>query len=196
MKMRPFLRPFGSASRRTLAGLYLTAATLLASPILTSAQSQAPSDATQPSGSSAPAHVPQPGASGATQPKPAKIWTNEDIGELHNKNSVSVVGQKPSTRKVSATSTSISQAQNVTWYKNQLVPLREDIERLGPQITRLQAFLSGENISDTPTMHRQLVPSPLEQLKQLEAKRAADQVKIEDLLDRARKNGIEPGALR
>ena len=30
----------------------------------------------------------------------------------------------------------------------------------------------------------------------MEAKRQADEAKIEDLLDRARHNGIEPGALR
>jgi hypothetical protein len=41
-----------------------------------------------------------------------------------------------------------------------------------------------------------MVPSPQEQLKQMEAKRQADAAKMDDLLDRARHNGIEPGALR
>jgi hypothetical protein len=45
-------------------------------------------------------------------------------------------------------------------------------------------------------MHRQLVPSPQDQLKQMEAKRQRDAAKVEDLLDRARHNGIKPGALR
>jgi hypothetical protein len=41
-----------------------------------------------------------------------------------------------------------------------------------------------------------MVPSPQEQLTQMEAKRQADAAKMDDLLDQARRNGIEPGALR
>ena len=64
------------------------------------------------------------------------------------------------------------------------------------QIAKLKAFLSGENVSEPTTMHHQLIPTPQDQLKQMEAKRQADAAKIDDLLDRARHNGINPGALR
>jgi hypothetical protein len=194
MGIQAFFQPSGRASRWMRFGLCLATLGILAMSISARAQSSTPATTTQPSG--AQPQTSQPDAPDATQPKPVKVWTNEEVGALHNQNSISVVGQKSSTKKVSAVSGTNSQEKNPDWYQKQLAPLREDIEKIGPQIARLQDFLNGENISDTPTMHRQLVPSPSEQLKQLEAKRQADQVKIDDLLDRARKNGVEPGALR
>ena len=196
MGMQAIFRPSGRALLLLGFGLRLATAGVLAMPFMARAQSPTPATTTQQSGANAPAQSSQGDAPDATQPKPVKVWTNEEVGALHNQNSISVVGQKPSTKKVSAASGTNSQEKNPAWYQKQLAPLREDIEKIGPQIARLQAFLNGENVSDTPTMHRQLVPSPSEQLKQLEAKRTADQVKIDDLLDRARKNGVEPGALR
>ena len=88
------------------------------------------------------------------------------------------------------------QEKDPAWYRKQLSPLRAEIDKLDPEIAKLKAFLSGENVSDPSTIHRKLVPTPQDQLKQMEAKRQADEAKVEDLLDRARHNGIEPGALR
>jgi hypothetical protein len=114
---------------------------------------------------------------------------------LRNKQGVSVVGNsKP--QNVSATSKAYSQEKDPAWYRKQLEPLRTEIDKLDPEIAKLKAFLSGENVSDPATMHHKLVPSPQDQLKQMEAKRQADEAKMEDLLDSARHNGIEPGALR
>jgi hypothetical protein len=127
--------------------------------------------------------------------KPAKVWTNDEIDTLQGNHGVSVVGKSPA-QKVSATSKAYPQEKDAAWYRNQLAPLRAEIDKLDPQIAKFKAFLSGENISDPPTMHRQMVPSPQDQLKQMEAKREADAAKMEDLLDRARHSGIEPGALR
>jgi hypothetical protein len=158
------------------------------------------------SGQSQPATaIPQPAVS-STAPsesqanplpnaKPAKVWTNDEIDTLHNHSGVSVVGNR-TPQNVSATSKVHSQEKDPAWYRNQLATLRAEIDKLDPQIAKLQAFLSGENISDPPTMHHKLFPTPQDQLKQMEAKRQADETKIEDLLDRARHNGIQPGALR
>jgi hypothetical protein len=158
-------------------------------------QSQPPAATQQPAAESAPPPPPQTQAAPIANAKPAKIWTNDKIGTLRNKNGVSVVGNN-SPQKVSATSKVYSQEKDPAWYRGQLAPLRAEIEKLDPEIARLKAFLSGENISDPATMHHKLVPTPQDQLKQMEAKRLADEAKMEDLLDRARHNGIEPGALR
>jgi hypothetical protein len=158
-------------------------------------QAQPPAAAQQPSTTSAPPPPPQAQAAPIANAKPAKVWTNDEIDILSNNHSVSVIGnRKP--QNVSAASKAYSQEKDPAWYRKQLAPLRAEIEKLDPQIAKLQAFLSGENVSDPSTMHRKLVPTPQDQLKQMEAKRQADAAKMEDLLDRARHNGIEPGALR
>jgi hypothetical protein len=158
-------------------------------------QSQPAAATQQPAAESAPPPPPQTQAAPLANAKPAKVWTNDEIGTLRNKQGVSVVGNsKP--QNVSATSKLYSQEKDPAWYRNQLAPLRAEIDKLDPEIAKLKAFLSGENVSDPSTMQHKLVPTPQDQLKQKEAKRQADETKMEDLLDRARHNGIEPGALR
>jgi hypothetical protein len=158
-------------------------------------QSQPPAATQQPAAESAPPPPPETQAAPIANAKPVKVWTNDEIGILRNKQGVSVVGNsKPQT--VSVTSKGYSQEKDPAWYRSQLAPVRAEIDKLDPEIAKLKAFVSGENVSDLPTMHRKLVPTPQDQLKQKEAQRQADEAKIEDLLDRARHNGIEPGALR
>ena len=163
------------------------------------AQSQPPAAIEQPAATGAPTSPPQPKAAPIANAKPAKVWTNDEVDVLRNDHGVSVVGNH-APQNVSATSKTTArgfpQEKDPAWYRNQLATLRAEIDKLDPQIAKFKAFLSGENVSDPPTMHRQMVPTPSDQLRQMEAKRQADAAKIEDLLDRARHNGIEPGALR
>jgi hypothetical protein len=159
-------------------------------------QSQSPAATPQTSDTSAPPPPPQAPAAPLANAKPGKVWTNDEIDTLRNNHGVSVVGGNGKPQNVSTASKGYSQEKDPAWYRNQLASLRADIDKLDPQIAKPQAFLSGQNVSEPPTMHERLVPSPQDQLKQLEAKRQADAAKIEDLLDRARHNGIEPGALR
>ncbi len=160
------------------------------------AQSQSPAASQQHAATSAPQPPPQGQAAPIANAKPAKVWTNDEIDTLRNNHNVSVVGGNRTPQKVSLTSKAYSQEKDPAWYRKQLAPLRAEIDKLDPQIAKLKAFLSGENVSDPPTMHRQLVPTPQDQLKQLEAKRQADAAKVDELLDRARHNGIEPGAVQ
>jgi hypothetical protein len=158
-------------------------------------QSQSPAATQQPSATSPPPPPPQSQAAPSAIAKPAKVWTNDEIDTLRNNQGVSVVGNRTA-QNVSATSKAYSEDKDPAWYRKQLAPLRADIDKLDAEIARLKAFLSGENVSDAPTMHRQLAPSPQDQLKQMEAKRQVDAAKMDDLFERARHNGIEPGALR
>jgi len=159
------------------------------------AQSQSPAVA-QPAGADASSPSPQPNAVPATPKTSAKVWTNDDIDGLRHGNNLSVTGSSADPKKVSTYSKPYSQEKDPAWYRKQLAPLNAEIEKLDPQIAKLKAFLSGENVSEPTTMHHQLIPTPQDQLKQMEAKRDTDEAKIDDLLDRARHNGIEPGALR
>jgi len=178
---------------RTLFLLAVLVSLLAVAPGSIYGQSQSPAATQQPSATSAP--PPPAQAAPLANAKSAKVWTNEEIDTLRNDHGVSVVGNR-TPQNVSATSKAKSQEKDPAWYRNQLQPLRAEIDKLDPQIARFKAFLSGENISDPSTMHRQLIPSPKDQLKQMEAKRQADAAKIDDLLDRARHNGVEASALQ
>jgi hypothetical protein len=117
---------------------------------------------------------------------------------LPNNHSVSVVGNR-TPQNASATSKGYSLEKDPGWYRRQLAPLRAEIEKLDGQIEQTKAFLSGEKVSDPPAPFRayfSAAGNPQDQLKRMEARRQADAAKVDDLLDLARHNSIEPGALR
>jgi hypothetical protein len=159
-----------------------------------SGQSQFP-DA-QSANPTAPGTAPPGQAPVVTRSVPVKVWTNDDIDTLPHTHSAAATGSQGLKNVSSISNSKPSQEKDPAWYRKQLAPLNAEIEKLDPQIARLKAFLSGDMVSDPPTMHRQMGPSPKEQLQQMEAKRDADAAKVEELLDRARHNGIEPGQLR
>ncbi len=178
----------------SLVGL-LTVWSALALPA-TFSQSQSPTAASSPSSpatasQTAPEHTPP-----AAGRNPAKVWTNDDVDKLRKNQTVSVVGNDAGTNKTDAPSRPTSYQRDPTWYRQQLAPLQADVEKLDAQIEKLRAFISGENVGELQPYRHSLPVSPQDQLNQLEKKRQADAVKIDDLLDRARHNGIEPGALR
>jgi hypothetical protein len=161
-------------------------------------QSQTPAATEQPAATSAPAEPPKAQAAPPAKAKPAKVWTNDEIDTLPNNHSVSVVGTR-APQNASVTSKGYSLEKDPAWYLRQLAPLRADIEKLDGQIEQTKAFLSGEKVSDPPAPFRayfSAAGNPQDQLKRMEARRQADAAKVDDLLDLARHNGVEPGALR
>lgn len=161
-------------------------------------QSQSPAPSQQTSVVKSQASAAPKQATPAPSAKPATVWTNDEVDSLRSGNSVSVVGR---TQNVSASAPTknakaIPSEKDPAWYRKQLQPLQAEIDKLDAQIAKLEKFLSGEPVSDPPTAHRQMSPTPQEQLKQLNDKRAKDVQKVNDLLDQARHNDIPPGALR
>jgi hypothetical protein len=148
-------------------------------------QSQAPASSTA-----------QSKAAPATGGNPAKVWTNDDVNALRTNDTVSVVGKVSGANKTSAPSQSTSYEKDPRWYRQQLIPLQADVEKLDIKIGKLREFIKGGNVSEAQPYHYSLPGNPQDQLNQLEKKRQADAAKIDDLLDRARHNGIQPGALR
>ncbi len=161
-------------------------------------QSQTPAATQQPTATSAPPQPPPAQAAPSANAKPAKVWTNDEIDTLPNNHGVSVVGNR-TPQNVSAASKGYSLEKDPAWYRRQLAPLRAEIEKLDDQIEQTKAFLSGERVNEQPaSLHAYfaVAGNPQGQLKQMEARRQADEAKVDDLLDRARHNDIEPGALR
>ena len=110
-----------------------------------------------------------------------------------------MVGAKATASGPTTTVKALPPEKDPAWYRRQLQPLQAEITKLDAQIEKTKAFLSGEKVNDTPATaqaYHSVPGDPQEQLKQLEAKRAKDVEKVNDLLDRARHNDIPPGELR
>jgi hypothetical protein len=129
-------------------------------------------------------------------PRATKVWTNDDVDTLRNQSGVSVVGNEAGTKKSSAPFQSTSYEKDPAWYRKQLAPLQANVERFDVQIAKLREFIKGGNVGEAQPYHHGPPGNPQDQLNQLEKKRQADAAKIDDLLDRARHNGIHSGALR
>jgi hypothetical protein len=158
-------------------------------------QSQSPAATPQPAITSPPPAPAQAQAAPLPKAKPAKVWDNDEIGTLREGHGVSVVGNR-TPQNVSAKSKAVSQEKDAAWYRKQLTPLLAEIDKLDAQIAKMKAFLNGENVGDQASLHPKIIPSPQEQLKQMEDKRAKDVETVNDLMDRARHNDIAPGDLR
>jgi hypothetical protein len=128
--------------------------------------------------------------------KPAKVWTNDDVDALRGNDTVSVVGDNAGAKKTSTPPRSNYYDKDPAWYRKQLAPLQAEVGKLDTQIAKLLEFIKGGNVSEPQRYYHGPPGNPQDQLNLLEKKRQSDATKIDDLLDRARHNGIEPGALR
>jgi hypothetical protein len=169
-----------------------------------SAQDPTVSSQTQASGpplTAAPATV--------SKPKPKKVWTNEDLGEVGG--TISVVGNpqgssaNKSAQPRQAKSASPKppdatvDAKTLAAVRQQLQKLESDLVVVDQQLTDLKGFSKGD-AKGTGTLSTNTfqysTASAEDQLKQLQAKKANIQAAIDNLLDAARASGIEPGQLR
>ena len=156
-------------------------------------------------------------ASGGTgKPKSKKVWTNEDMGDVTG--TISVVGTaQPRTTTTPSRISSMQPAPNskqgaaqksgenevdprtLAKVKQEVQKLQASIEQLDKQIEQLKGVNRGDSKNvgglnaDTWSYSTASIP---DQIKTLEGKRATLQTALDNLLDAARENGIEPGQLR
>jgi hypothetical protein len=157
------------------------------------------------------ASEPSPTAESAkvSKPKPKKVWTNEDLGEVGG--TISVVGNPQSSatnktaqpRQAKSTSTKppdgTVDAKTLAAVRQQLQKLQADLAVVDRQLTDLKGFSKGD-AKGTGTLSTNTfqysTASVEDQLKQLQGKKVNIQAAIDNLLDAARGSGIEPGQLR
>ena len=144
--------------------------------------------------------------------KENRVWTNEDLEQLRSRSFISTVGQEPretptvtaehpgaeESEKAGAKTEPIAPEKDPKTHRQQLEPLRAELERIESEIRQIREFrasgqtamggldLTKENISLTPENH----------IQQLEARRREVQSKIDEIEDEARRNGIAPGDIR
>lgn len=172
--------------------------------------SQSQSQAAPPpaSASSGQAATPQNSAStkNATKPvKKKKVWTEDDLSK--GSGGISVVGDSSSAAsgdakqasETNGTNTEISgQNSDLQAYREQLRQLQAQLDATNQKLDELRNF-KGDNGSASGGInpnHGYSMTPVTDQIKQLEDKKSQIQSQIDNVMDEARRKGIEPGQLR
>jgi hypothetical protein len=143
--------------------------------------------------------APQAPAPNSTKPKPKKVWTNENVADSGG--SISVVGSagnSPKAQPKPAANTSID-PKVLTSLRDQLQRLQAQLNIVDRELSDLKALSKGDSkhAGGLQTNTWQYNSSSVEeQIRHLQEKKKRLEATIDELLDAARKAGIEPGQLR
>jgi hypothetical protein len=128
-------------------------------------------------------------------PAPKKVWTNENLSESNGR--VSVVGDTRN-QKYTMTHTRPADPATVSQIREKLQKLLEQLDNVNQQLTSFKEFQEGEPItkgSDDAKKGYTRMPVN-QQMTVLQDKKKKLQSQIDDLLDEARKKGIDSSQLR
>ena len=159
------------------------------------ANAPVPTPSTQPSSSSPAANPPKP--------KQKKVWTNDNVPEAST--GVSVVGSnspgssKTPPKPAHAASKSSIDPRIISSLRDQLNRLEGQLSIVDRMYSDLKAQSKGESKNAGGLQQNTSIydsSSVAEQLQHLQEKKKRIQGSIDELLDAARKAGIEPGDLR
>ncbi len=142
-----------------------------------------------------PAAPAQDSAPPADTKKPKKVWTNEDIPR--STGAVSVVGDAKS--KPQLASSKPSNAQYVASVRKQLDKLQGQVADIDKQLVDLKNFSAGEPSTTASgiKLNKKYEREPIEvQIRALQSQKKDLESKIDDLLDEARKKGVDSSQLR
>ncbi|HEY6444021.1 MAG TPA: hypothetical protein VIY66_11860, partial [Candidatus Acidoferrales bacterium] len=102
-----------------------------------------------------------PSSSSATTPSqvppaaPKKVWTNDNVTDLHDNSEISVVGGTAATPgKAGGKTLAGSKARNANWYRDQIVKLEAKLPPLDGQIEQLREAIDGKSMGDGKTSSR------------------------------------------
>lgn len=126
---------------------------------------------------------------------PKKVWTNENLAQAGGP--VSVVGDNRN-QKYTPTPVKSADPATVSKIRENLKKLQTQLDGINLQLSSMKDFQQGETVtksSDEIPPGYTRVPVN-QQIPVLQEKKKKLQVEIDDLLDEARKKGIEPGQLR
>jgi predicted HicB family RNase H-like nuclease len=179
-----------------LASLLLTAllTAFLLIPAAAANLSQSAGQTAQSQDQSPPAPQTSPAKPPASKNTAAKVWTNDDLPTTTEPSPRSN-GQKKGSKQDTTAGQDSTYTASV---KKQLDKLQEQLADTDKQLSGLKNFRNGENVSTAGVdIHQGINRTPVDQqIASLEAKKKQLQGKIDDLLDEARKKGVEPGQLR
>ena len=149
----------------------------------------------QPTADPNPGTIPTATDPQTRNPTPKKVWTNENLAQATGK--VSVVGDNRN-QKYTVTAEKPADSATVSRIRENLKKLQTQLAGVTQQLSSFKEFQEGETVSksgdEIPAGYTRVPVN--QQIPVLEEKRKKLQGQIDDLLDEARKKGIEPGQLR
>jgi hypothetical protein len=142
------------------------------------------------------------------QKQSAKVWTNDDLAQLHTQGLISIVGQEPAEAAAqpapapqeSAFPVYNSSVEDPSWYAQKAADLQAELDKRAAALQKQQAAIANavEGITQPGISMDQpnAGVTPDAGLAILEAQVQEVQNQLDDLSDLARQNNIPPGVLR
>jgi hypothetical protein len=124
-----------------------------------------------------------------------KVWTNEDMGDVHNHTvlpTFSASSSKPGNGKPAGNAKGGKDAKQ---YQDQILKLQAKLPPLDEQISELQATLNGNTVNSTRHYSGAKIDDWHEELVHLQKQRDDIATKISALQDEARRNGVPPNQI-
>ena len=131
-----------------------------------------------------------------------KVWTNNDIERLRTVAPISIVGQVDKERTTSESGTRVYEVtRDRDWYARQASRLRDELEYRQVRFREYQKALEdahsrGDTKGGINLTGEDFAITPEAGMENLQQRVAEVRRKLDDLEDLARRNDIEPGALR
>lgn len=155
-------------------------------------QTNPPAPPATPTGdSAAPATSPETTTPVTTTPATKRVWTNDDMGDLHRNSTISTFAE-PATKPAKANDKPASPAKNANAkrYQDQIAAQRAKLPPLDDKIAQLKAVLSGNTVQETRVYGGAHIDDWHEELVHLQKQREDIETKISALQDEARHNGV------
>jgi len=119
-----------------------------------------------------------------------KVWTNEDMGDVHKNSAISTFAaksNKPANNKPAGNANGGAAAKN---YQTQITRLQEKLPPLDEQISQLQAALNGDTVNSVRHVGGAKIDDWRDELARLQTQREDIVAKISALQDEARRKGV------
>ena len=130
--------------------------------------------------------------SGTAQAPTKRVWTNDDMGDLHQNSTISTFSGpagKPAKSNGKPASTA-KMDKDAKRYHDQITALQAKLPELDDKISQLKAVLSGDTVQSTRTYGGTRIDDWHEELVKLQKQREDIETKISSLQDEARHNGV------
>jgi hypothetical protein len=152
-----------------------------------SATPPAPASTTQ----STPAPADAPPSPSTTPAAGKRVWTNEDMGEVHRNSTISTFNA-PNAKdpKSSSKPATAAKSKDAKRYQDQINALRAKLPPIDEKITQLKAVLAGDTVQQTRTYGGNRIDDWHEELVHLQKQRDDIEAKISAVQDDARHNGV------
>ncbi|HVA94599.1 MAG TPA: hypothetical protein VNI36_06810 [Candidatus Dormibacteraeota bacterium] len=143
------------------------------------------------------------------QDQPKKVWTNDDLDQLHWRGLISIVGQEPAESAATQPAPALSvpafpvyssRLEDPSWYAEKAADLQTELDKreaaLREQQTALALATDGITQAGVALDKPSVGVTPEAGIAVLEAKVQQVQSQLDELSDLARRNSIPPGVLR